>query len=110
MKCMSCNTETGGTNLKRFNHIFLCNSCYEMAEKAAREIESTISRARTLANNWLETHIVQGGLLRGGNGHGIRAAAASGVSLPASSLPGVRDQEENRGARLPASGGKHTQR
>lgn len=110
MKCMSCQTETSGANLKRFNHVFVCAPCYEMAEKAAREIDSTISRARTLAHNWLETHIVQGGLLRGGNGHGIRAAAASGVSLPATEVSGVRDQEAPPGPDVPVADRKHPPR
>ena len=81
-----------------------------MAENAEREVESTISRARSLAHNWLETHIVQGGLLLGGNGHGIRAAAASGVSLPTAEVPRVRNPEEATRPGIPSAHRKSSAR
>jgi hypothetical protein len=93
MKCMSCRQEVQGPDLRRFNHLFLCAPCHEMADKADREIEQTFSRAREMSKNWLETHILQGGLLAGGPGHGVRAAAANGVSLPPSEVSGVRSAQ-----------------
>lgn len=65
MKCLSCNTEMGHDG-KVFNTLLLCSPCYAMAEKAQAEIDVSISRARLLSAQWLEQHILKGGLLRGG--------------------------------------------
>jgi hypothetical protein len=87
--------------MKRFNHLFLCPGCNEMAVKADQEIEQSINRARELAKNWLETHIIKGGLMAGGAGHGVRASAAGGLSLPSASVSELRDQEATRRTRPP---------
>lgn len=75
-----------------------------MADRADREIEQTFSRARELSRNWLETHIVQGGLLAGGSGHGVRAAAANGVSLSSSQVSGVQGAKALGSPGVPATG------
>jgi hypothetical protein len=98
MKCMSCITPTTGAELKRFHHLFLCSGCASLASKAEQEINATIDRAREMANNWLEDHIVKGGLLVGGDGHGIRAATAGGVLLPSAQVPVVWGAEAADGA------------
>ena len=62
---MSCQREA---TLKRFQKILVCESCSALAEKAEQEIIQRIEMSRAHAMNWLETHILKGGLLSGGSG------------------------------------------
>lgn len=67
MKCMSCGEEAGWA-AKVFQHLIVCANCKKMADRAAQEITREIDRAREQALNWLEQHVLEGGLLRGGDG------------------------------------------
>lgn len=66
MQCMSCKVARGTTF---FEHLLLCPSCNALAEKARSEIIASIERTKTLSMQWLEQHVMAGGLLRGGNGN-----------------------------------------
>lgn len=68
MRCMSCSVEVGMADAKIFHKLFLCKSCYALAEKSEREIEREIERAKGQSLNWLTEHILRGGLLAGGTG------------------------------------------
>jgi hypothetical protein len=94
MKCMSCGQYAAGTDLKRFNHLFVCSFCHELAERAQREIDKVIDQARQGAANWLENHILGGGLRAGGNGHGARSAVAAGLSLSVPTLSEMWSEKE----------------
>lgn len=96
MRCASCTLTASGAELRRFNHLFLCVGCNELAVKAEREINETIERARQMATNWLEDHILKGGLLAAGDGHGQRAAAVGGVPFPLPQVPDVRDPQASQ--------------
>lgn len=68
MRCLSCQQEVPSPDLKVRNKLLLCPSCDALAEKAELEIDREIERARQFTRNWLEQHILSGGLLRGGTG------------------------------------------
>ncbi len=71
MRCMSCGAEMGA-NARVWNKIVICPSCLELAEKAERDIEREIDRAKQMAMNWLQQHAMRGGLLAGGDGGGTQ--------------------------------------
>jgi hypothetical protein len=96
MRCLSCQQETSQTQLKILNHLLLCGSCHALAEKAQLEIDRELERAKQMTQNWLEQHILRGGLLRGGSGvEGQDVGAGSQVRdvLLEAEVPGVRGAE-----------------
>ncbi len=92
MDCMSCHKEMG-MNGKIFRHILICPSCKELADKAEREITREIEQAKEHALNWLETHIMRGGLLAGGSGVDEVARTTGRILSNHSSVSQVRDQK-----------------
>lgn len=95
MKCMSCQNELKPGETKIFNTILLCTQCQALAEKAEREVTLHIERARQMAKNWLEQHILRGGLLAGGSGDGAARAAGLQVRVqaPVQELQGSESPE-----------------
>ncbi len=66
MRCLSCGAEMTSRAAKLFQgRILLCQSCQPLAEAASKQIEVTIRQAEIQAKDWLEQHILSGGLLRG---------------------------------------------
>lgn len=104
MRCMSCGEELRPNSTKIFGKILVCTSCSEMAEKAEREIEQHIDRARQMAKGWLEGYILQGGLLRGGSG--VRPEEATGLSLHVpTEVRELRGVPNAQGAGIPVASG-----
>lgn len=66
MRCMSCATPTPQT--KVFGKLLVCEQCLELAKKSQKEIFDKIEAAKVVASNWLENHILSGGLLKGSDG------------------------------------------
>jgi ABC-type nitrate/sulfonate/bicarbonate transport system substrate-binding protein len=50
--------------------LFLCAGCNALAEKADAELVQANARALEQSRQWLEQHIMSGGLLKGGTGEG----------------------------------------
>ncbi len=100
MHCMSCKQEMGMEG-KIFQHLLVCPGCKELADKAEREITREIERAKGHALNWLEAHIMRGGLLSGGSGTGgpTVAETARGILSDHSPVPQVRGEEADRNRR-----------
>ena len=70
MECLSCSqpTEPASTTMFR-GRILMCYGCNELAEKAQKELEVDIKKMELRALEWLEQHILNGGLLTGGDGY-----------------------------------------
>ena len=102
MKCMSCQNELRPDGTKIFNKILVCSSCYALAEKAEREITQHIERAKVMSMNWLEQHILQGGLLRGGSGDDAAQAAGLQVRVQAE-VPKLRSPEGSQAPGVPVA-------
>lgn len=66
MRCMSCSTTKSGSKI--FGKLLVCSQCYELAQKSQKEIFDKIEAAKVMASNWLENHILSGGLLKGSDG------------------------------------------
>ena len=69
MECISCRSEA---RLSLWKRLLLCESCRALAEKADKEIDQRFAIAREGASKWLEEHIIEGKLLRGGSGIDIK--------------------------------------
>lgn len=68
MRCLGCSKEHTAGSLRLFKSLMLCSTCYEMAEKAGRDLERMIHQARETASAWLLEHIMRGGLYAAGSG------------------------------------------
>lgn len=66
MRCLSCGVEMTSHTAKLFQgRVLLCSkTCLPLAEAASKQIEVTIRQAEAQAKDWLEQHILSGGLLR----------------------------------------------
>lgn len=106
MRCLSCQQECPSTQLQIFDKLLLCPSCSALAEKADTEIDREISRAREMTRNWLQQHIMRGGLLRGGDGGGLQRRTQECLGpglrdvLHGAEVPGMRSPE---GGSLPGN-------
>lgn len=74
MKCLSCHKELSTDNTKIWNRVLVCSSCYDLAEATQRKIDALLSQAKEEAHNWLEQHILKGGLLGGTSDNAFRGA------------------------------------
>jgi len=105
MKCMSCRQADLVTgNTKFFGHIVVCLQCHALAEKAEAEINKNIEMAKQHAKNWLEHHVLSGGLVRGGSGNDVQAAGRASFFAP--QVQEVSDTEAHRGSAVSLAGGE----
>jgi hypothetical protein len=107
MRCLSCDKPLVQSDIKLFHKIVVCGGCNELAEKAEREIEARIEAAKQHSLNWLDQHILSGGLLRGGSGFG-ESPGPAGPSLPAQAeVRELRNTEVDRRGEVPVADRKH---
>lgn len=60
MNCLSCKTERGTTFVLG---ILLCGSCGPVAEKTRLDMVREFDQAKATGMQWLQQHIMKGGLL-----------------------------------------------
>lgn len=72
MRCLGCpeDKQHDGQRLTVFHKLLLCAGCRAMATQAERELEKARDQAHQRSLQWLEQHIMSGGLHKGGSGHG----------------------------------------
>jgi hypothetical protein len=107
---MSCKQPLTTSNTKLFKRILLCSSCQALAEKAEREITQRIEMAKQHSMNWLEQHILKGGLLLGGTGVENDVKAPGSPHAPQAPLSELSDAEANRDGAVPVAGRKYLAR
>lgn len=66
MKCLSCQVEL--EKAVRWRALILCSPCCTLAEKADADLKAVLRRSEEQALQWLEQHVMRGGLLKGGSG------------------------------------------
>lgn len=70
MRCLGCpeDRQHDGQKLTLFHKLLLCSGCHAMATQAERQLEKARDQAHERSMQWLEQHIMKGGLHRGGPG------------------------------------------
>jgi hypothetical protein len=64
MNCLSCRAPTtSSTAVLWEKRVLLCPVCGALADKAKAELDAAHRRAEAQALQWLEQHILRGGLL-----------------------------------------------
>lgn len=104
MRCMSCREEMDPQATKIWHRIVVCSNCLALAEKAEADVMREINRAKQMAENWLEQHILRGGLLAGGDGEGTGTGSGPRRDVLVPDLPWLRREEATDGAGGPDAG------
>lgn len=70
MRCLGCPEaqQHDGQKLTLFHKLLLCAACHKMATKAEQDLIRARDQAHARSMLWLEQHIMQGGLHKGGSG------------------------------------------
>ena len=89
MQCLSCHKERGTEFVVG---VLLCGGCAPVAKKIVIELDREIERAKALTKNWLQQHIMKGGLFHGNEREAQEHAA--GLLLGEGAVQPVRGQEE----------------
>lgn len=106
MKCMSCRqADLVAGNTKFFGHVVVCLQCHALAEKAEAEINKHIEMAKQHAKNWLEHHVLSGGLVQGGIGSDVQPPRRPSFFAPP--MPEVPDPQTDSGPAVPLASGQH---
>ena len=94
---MSCKKERGTEFVVG---VLLCGGCAPVAKKIEVELDREIERAKTLTKNWLQQHIMKGGLFN--DTERDAQTYAAGVLLGDGEMQPVRRQEA-----IPPESGPH---
>lgn len=63
MRCLSCQAELKAATTRVFRTLVVCLPCHALAESAEIDIRRRIKQAELHALQYLEQHILRGGLL-----------------------------------------------
>lgn len=67
MRCLGC-VAPSSDGKKIWRKMLLCGPCHALATKAEAELNRAAETAKERSLQWLEQHVMAGGLHRGGTG------------------------------------------